>query len=212
VLEEIYHRGVGDFVDVFGVDAGGEPDEEPEYLQPAWFGPPQDELGVCLPVSRVLGRSDRAVIALKSITVHSTGMLLELVAVARGLRQAEANGLFHQQHLADPEEGLPDGFIRVGLEYGDGTRVSNLDRRHLWQSDQEPDGPVLYQASGGGGQTGRGGVSMSPAYWLWPLPPAGSLDLAVEWPALGIKLSRTQFEGDAIAGTAQRARSLWSEE
>ncbi len=109
----------------------------------------------------------------------------------------EAQRLFHEQHIADPDEGLPEGFLRVGIELANGRRISNLqDRRHLWgQPDQEPEGPVLMQSGGGGGSAGSGHVTMNPAYWLWPLPPSGTLHLFVEWPSLGIALSSADLDG-----------------
>ena len=89
-----------------------EPDPEgaPEAPTPAWFGPPDDELGTCVPASLVVGRSENGVIALQSITVFSTGARLDLVAVARGLSNSKANALFHDQHNPASEDGIPDGY------------------------------------------------------------------------------------------------------
>lgn len=121
---------------------------------------------MCVPVSLVVGRSENGVIALQSITVFSSGVLLDLVAVARGLSNSKANALFHDQHNPGPEDGIPDGFIRLGLEYPDGTRVSNLaDRRRIWQPDHEPDS-VLIQRGGGGSSGGGGRVSSTRATQL----------------------------------------------
>jgi hypothetical protein len=69
------------------------------------------------------------------VTAYSTGVTFELVAAGRDLREVEAQRLFHEQHIADPDEGPPEGFLRVGIEFADGRRVSNLsDRRHLWDN------------------------------------------------------------------------------
>jgi hypothetical protein len=45
------------------VEAGPEP--EPAWVPPAWFGPPQDELGECVPISLVLARSKQAIVMLR---------------------------------------------------------------------------------------------------------------------------------------------------
>jgi hypothetical protein len=186
------------------------PEAPPEAPTPAWFGPPDDELGICIPASLVVGRSENGVIALQSIIVFSTGALLGLVAVARGLSDSKANALFHDQHNPGSDEGIPDGFIRLGLEYPDGTRVSNLaDRRRIWQTDHEPDSPVLVQRGGGSSNSGGGRVSMNATHWLWPLPPAAPLELFVEWPALGVALSNATLNGDAIAKAAAQTHQLW---
>lgn len=110
----------------------------------------------------------------------------------------------------DVDDELPDGFLRVGVEYEDGTRISNLGgRRRLWATDREPEGPILLPRGGGSGQAGGGRVTMNPGLWLWPLPPAARLDLAVEWPAFGLMLSRAELDGAAIVQAAARSQPLW---
>ena len=147
-------------------------------------------------------------VALCYVTAFSTGLLLDLVAAARGLKESRTQALFHEQHVADPEEGLPEGFLRVGVEYPDGRQASNLSGRHpFWRADSEPEVPVLFQAGGGGGSAGSGRVTMNPGYWLWPLPPAAALRLFVEWPAVEIALSSVELAGEPLleAGVAHRA-------
>jgi hypothetical protein len=51
---------VSSFIQVFGFDEDGEPPEE--HVQPAWLGPPEDELGVATPLTLVLGRSERGAV------------------------------------------------------------------------------------------------------------------------------------------------------
>ena len=178
-------------------------------LQPEWVGPPEDELGASVPLGAVIGRSEKAVVALRQMTGYSTGVMLDLVAAARGLRESETNRLFHEQHAADPE-GPPGGFLRVGVELEDGTRVSSLaDRRRLWRADHVPEGPLLLQSGGGGGSAGSGRMTMNPGYWLWPLPPPGTLRLFVEWPSLDVELSSIELDGAAIVEAAARSRPLW---
>ena len=183
-----------------------------EVTQPAWFGPPDDELGVVVPQAVVVGRSQTGVVALRYATAFSTGILLDLVAAARGLKESRAQALFHEQHFADAEEGLPDGFLRVGVEYPGGRQASNLSGRHrFWQSNSEPEEPVLFQAGGGGGSAGSGRVTMNPGYWLWPLPPAATLRLFVEWPAAEIALSSVELSGEPLLEAASRSKLLWNE-
>jgi hypothetical protein len=184
---------------------------EQEFVRPAWFGPPEDELGVCVPLAVVVGRSDKAVVALRHVTAYSTGITLDLIAAGRDLREAVAQRLFHEQHIAEMDEDLPEGFLRVGIEFPDGRRISNLSHRpDLWQQpEQEPEGPVLMQSGGGGGSAGAGRVTMNPAYWVWPLPPSGTLRLFVEWPGLGVTLSSADLDGNAILEAAPRSQPLW---
>ena len=183
-----------------------------EVTQPAWLGPPEDELGVVVPQALVVGRSQAGVVALRYVTAFSTGLVLDLVAAARGLKESRIQALFHEQHVANPEEGLPDGFLRVGVEYADGRQASNLSGQHrFWQTNSEPESPVLFQAGGGGGSAGSGRVKMNPGYWLWPLPPSATLRLFVEWPAVEIALSSVELAGEPLLEAASRSKSLWTE-
>jgi hypothetical protein len=204
---------MGNFIDIFAIGpSADEPPEEPTFVQPDWMGPPEDELGVCVPQSLVLGRSERGVVALRHAISYSKGVTLDLVAAGRGLRDRDTNKLFHEQHLADPEDDLPAGFLRLGIELPDGSRVSNLaDRRRLWRPDREaPEGPLLIEHGGGGGSAGSGRIRMNPAYWLWPLPPSGTLRLFVEWPALEISLTSTELDAAPIVRAAAASRQLWA--
>jgi hypothetical protein len=162
-------------------------------------------------ITAVLARSDRAVVALRYVSAYSTGITLDLLAAGRGLREVDAQRLIHEQHVVDPDEGLPEGVLRVGVELSDGRRASNLaDGRHFWgQPDEEPEGPLLMESGGGGGSAGSGRVVMKPAYWLWPLPTPGVLKLFVEWPSLGIELSSADLDGRAILAAASQSERLW---
>jgi hypothetical protein len=198
------------FVDVFRVDDDDQPPvDAPRFDPPEWFGPSDDELGVHVSLNAVVGRSDNGVVALSHAVVHSKGLTFELLAQARGLRGAQPNQIFHEQHMwqIDPDE-LPDGFLRIGVELPDGTRVSNLaGRRHL-DFETRPTGSVLVQAGGGGGQSGEGFATMRPACWLWPLPEPGTLQLSVEWPVVGIPLSTVEIDGGQLGAAADRVLRL----
>ena len=204
-----YHRTVGDFAAMFPLPEPESEPDPPDYTPPVWFGPPDDELGTCLPMSRVIGRSDNAAIALRSIVAFSTGVSLDLVAVARGLSNAKMATMFHGLHGFDSEAEIADSFLRIGLRYADGTRVSNTSGRRSRHGESEPEGPVLFPHQSGGSQTGGGNVSMSATHWLWPLPPLAPLELFVEWPAFDIGLTGTQLDGHAIAQAAATSPSLW---
>jgi hypothetical protein len=191
-------------------DDDDEPPEEPR--SPRWFGPPDDELGVVLPEAVVLAHSGRGVVALSHAVAYSTGVSFEFVARARRLSQAEANRVFHEQHMFE-EKDLPDALLRIGLELADGSRVSNLGgwraQGRLMDPDTEPVDPVLLPHAGGGGSSTGGQVTMRPGYWLWPLPPPGPLRISCEWPLVDIELTTVEIDGTALADAARQPRSLW---
>jgi hypothetical protein len=198
------------FSEMFGSRRSDEPEQQREWVAPAWFGPPQDELAVCVPLALVLARSETGVIALSHASVYSTGVGIELLVQARGLPEREAQRLFHEQHLPPTESDLSPAYLRLGIEFADGSRASNLQGRHQGHDpEQRPEGPVLIQHGGGGGSSGPGRVSMRPGFWLWPLPPPGPIRLVCEWPLLDIPLTTVELDGGEVRSAATRAVKLW---
>lgn len=208
------------FGDLFAVDPP-EPEPEPpvEHVQPAWLGPPSGELPVAVPLSLVLGRSERGVVALSHALVHSNGVQFQVVAHVGGLRPRESNMIFHEQHTARMGLAeLPDGFLRFGLELPDGRRVSNLTEQGWRRSAPaegpgEPAEPVLRQSGGSGGGSSTGtSVDWSAGYWLWPLPAAGVLSVFCEWPVAELGLASVELDTAPILEAATKATRLWPPE
>jgi hypothetical protein len=208
-LERLRRLRSVSFVDVFNV---GDPDEEPEpqeTVSPPWWGPPEGELGIALPQSLLLGRSDRGVVGLSHTVVYSIGVAFEFIALARGLSRSEAQRLFHEQHGFNDD--LPDGFLRLGVELADGRRISNIGARRgrMMGSQGEPEGPVFVPHAGGGGSGHHNRVSLKPGYWLWPMPPPGALRLSCEWPVVDIPLTSVEIDGRAFSEAAENVLRLW---
>jgi hypothetical protein len=198
------------FTEVFGF-AEGEPEHPAEPVRPPWLGPPDDELGVAIPQGIVLARSERGAIGLSHAIAHRSGVLFEFLAHVRDLTQTQANMLFHEQHMLDEQE-LPDGLLRLGMELPGGARISNLGgwraQGKAMSTDEEPEGPLLFPASGGGGMSGSDHVVMHPAYWLWPLPEPGPLLISCEWPVAEIPLATIEIDAGALVAAAANSRSL----
>jgi hypothetical protein len=198
------------FTEVFGF-AEGEPEQPGETLRPPWLGPPDDELGVAIPQAIVLARSRHGAVGLSHVIAHSSGVLFEFLAYARGLTHAQANMVFHEQHMFEDQE-LPEGLLRLGLELPGGARVSNLGgwraQGKAMSADEEPEGPVLFPAAGGGGTSGGDRVVMHPVYWLWPLPEPGPLRISCEWPVADIPLATIEIDAGALVAAAANSTSL----
>lgn len=205
----------GGFIQLFRLDGDDDGDDEsaPEPSRHSWFGPPEDELGAVVPLQLVVGRSEKGAVALRHATVYSSGVTLDVMGLARGLSDAQANRVFHERHLFEEDEEPSPAFLRIGLELPGGERVSNLGgrrhRRRLLKPDVEPAGPVFIEHGGGGGQSGGGRVSMNPGYWLWPLPKRGTIRVFCEWPLVEIPLSTAELDGAALASAAERAVPVW---
>jgi hypothetical protein len=195
------------FIHVFGFEGEFEPPEE--HDQPAWLGPPDDELGVATTLNVVVGRSEQAAVALTQATSFSSGLTLSFVAQARGLDRRTAQTLFHEQHpFGTGEADLPDGFLRLGVELPGGAKASNIGGRPPFGED-DPDGPVFIHRGGGGGSGRRDRVTMNHDYWIWPRPEPGTIRVSCEWPLVGITLSTAEIDGGALVEVAKRVRPLW---
>jgi hypothetical protein len=49
------------------------PPEPEEHHQPVWLGPPENEVGLAMPLNMLLARSDDVAVALLNITAFSAG-------------------------------------------------------------------------------------------------------------------------------------------
>jgi hypothetical protein len=188
-----------------------EPAQAPE--PPRWpaHGPPGEELGAAVPLLAVVGRSQSGAVGLPQVTVYSEGMTPHFVALARGLGRRQSNRLLHDQHRFDEDDEPGDGFLRVGLELPDGRRVSNLGLRGTghYASVQEPAQLAFFEHDGGGGSGAGGRLSLRPAFWLWPLPDAGAIQVFCEWPVVGIPLSSVLVDVDPLLEARERVVRLW---
>ena len=189
-------------------------DDQPEIEErPEWSGPPDGEIGVAVPLSLVVARSESAAVALRSATAYTTGAILYFYAVVRGITSREMTMLFHSQHLSEHDADPPDEFLRLGIEIADGERVSNLGnpRLHSWKPGVTPEGPILAPQGGSSGGSRPGRVTLDQAYWLWPLPPPGLLRVFAEWPRYDVGLSGAELDTRALLEAGERSRALWDD-
>ncbi len=193
-------------------------DELVDPPQPAWLNPPKDVLPGVVPVELILGRSENTVVMLTGMRAFPTGLQMNLAVRVRGrlgLRDLNAE-LFDGPYQHDMGPQWQAGRLKWGFELADGRRVTNVDpwpqqpnedhhRPHqpddwMW----EPDHPVL-QGGGGGGSS----RAVDRDYWLWPLPPAGQLQVVCQWPDQGIDLSVQDLDAEPFLAAARRARPAW---
>jgi hypothetical protein len=196
------------FVQMFG--GSGDEEAPEEHEQPIWHGPPEDELGVATPLKVVVGRSERAAVAVTQATSFTNGLTLSFRGQARELDRRTAQTLFHEQHpFGLGEEDLPDGFLRLGVELPEGAKASNIGGRPPFGAD-EREGPVFIHRGGSSGGHGRHDhVTMNHDYWIWPLPEPGTIRISCEWPLLGLSLSTVEIDGAELVAAAARVTSLW---
>lgn len=100
--------------------------------------------------------------------------------------------------------GLPDEFLRLGIEFADGSSWTNVDERYP-DFDEEPTAPVVI-SRGGGGDRDRWTMQ----YWMWPLPPAGELTVHAAWPAFDVDEVSVTLDATEIREAAERADAVWA--
>jgi len=177
---------------------------EPEHVQPEWIGPPDNEVGVAVPIRAVLARTADVAVAVTDVVAYSTGIELGLVVRLRAFDElADPYGM-HYAHVRMGRGELGDEILRFGAEFEDGRRVTNIDAFPQFDPERPPTDPVLVQRGGGGG-----GKTWDQRMWLWPLPPPGVLALVCEWPRHGIALSRVEVDAAPILEAAAAVEQLW---
>jgi hypothetical protein len=170
---------------------------------PAWIRPPANVVPVVVPLGLVLARNQDAAIAVPAVQAYPTGLSLEL-----GIRVRQPDG-----HRRGPQvpvfayETTSDEFVRLGVQFSDGRKATNLRRPRPPRAGEPPPGPLLTPCGGSGGQ----GAWDTP-YWLWPLPPPGRLLIVAEWPAYHLSETSAEVDADPILAAAALAVTLWPED
>lgn len=192
-----------------------EPAEQPPRRP--WHGPSDAVVGQALAFSLVLGRSEKAALWIPSLVVYPDGFEFSVEIRHRLDEEEFEHPLFMHPHRyrrrrRQPEEELDPYFVRLGIEFSDGGKATNLDERMPFampgEPDEPPKGPVLSPCGGGGGGGGRWHYN----FWVWPLPPEGSLAFVCEWPVADILETRQEIDSAPIQDAAASAVVLWPDE
>jgi hypothetical protein len=181
--------------------AGADAPATPRRL-PAWLRPPANVVPVDVPLGVLIARTEAAVIAVPAVQVYPIGLSFSLMVRIRD-QPGTRVGVQHSQYAFDPSS---DDFVRLGVQFADGRKATNLHRPRP-PFDQPPAGPLL-TPHGGSGSAG----AWDTYYWLWPLPPPGRLLLVAEWPAQHISESAVEVAADPILAAAAGAVTLWPED
>lgn len=187
------------------------PPKQEVYRQPPWFAAPRGTLPGVVALELLLGRSERFAVAISRLAAYPTGFEFDLLAFGS---PAEADTDEVDPMLFGPgrqrgrlrEGELSDDFLRLGVQFADGSKATNVPGPRSYASG-EPDGPVLHGGGGGGG-----GNHWRQSEWVWPLPPPGPLAFVCEWPAAGIPVTRKEIDAQLILDAAERAQVIFSDE
>jgi hypothetical protein len=176
------------------------------FARQPWMSPPEDELGVTVPLQQVLTTGDEAVVILRSCVAYTNGFQL-----AVGIRRKHeppplSNPRLHRE--------MPKMSLEVGVRFADGRETSPArdaeQRKAFFESvaagsdSRLLPGPVIGSAGGGGG-----GRLWDWTYWIWPLPPDGPMTVVARWPAGRVPDGEVQVDGSAIRLAGMRSEKLW---
>lgn len=159
--------------------------------------PPTNEIPVPVPVTAVLGRSERCVVALTGVRAYTGGVQLD---VALRMRPDDENPVDEAGLFPYPGTDLAS-LPLFGIQLEDGRSASSVD---AIDPGEVADDELLLQDTGSGG----GGGSWDTGYWLTPCP-SGPVDLVFAWRAGGVPETVTRVDGELFAAASARATVLW---
>jgi hypothetical protein len=177
-----------------------------ESGQADWMGPRRGVVPALVPIERLVSRTDDAALYLSGCWVYPAGFEFQVFVATRAEESDLDPFSFGHDVKADRTGEIPPGKLRLGLQFADGTAVTNTGGDFDWEWEPGPK-PKSPRMSGTHGRGSEG--EWSYAFWVWPLPPAGSLQFVYEWPAAGIPLGRTELDAAAIIDAASRAQVIF---
>ncbi|MEJ5913675.1 hypothetical protein [Pseudokineococcus sp. 1T1Z-3] len=189
-------------------DKSGDPstDDDGERWQRT-YQRPDNEVGVPVPLSLVLARTEDTAVVLTSVLAYSTGFAFDVAVRLRQPPPDDRDLFWHGFGRSTSADSL-----LLGVEYVDGRRRSVLDVDDApWSPSGRANraaaeaGPLTLVGGGGGG----GGRTYDHSWWVHPLPPPGPVRVVVRWDAQGLAESVTEVDGAGIADAGARAEALW---
>lgn len=188
-----------------------------QHQIPAWAGPPQDVSPGIVALELFLVHTDRQALWIDHAEVYPEGLALEVHLHGReeareGVEAGPGTWRFGVQ-FADGRKAIAYGlgiFARMprGRSTSAGASTSAAPAVSAigvpTGSSSPPEAPVLRALGGGGSRR-----AWRQEYWLWPLPPAGELLIACEWPDLEVEFTTQTISADPLLSAARRARQLW---
>jgi len=183
-----------------------QPPAPPARRMPAWVGPPEDVLPGVVALELPLVDTDQQVMWIAAAEAYPAGVTFSVLMCGRrpardGVESGSGTWRFGVQ-FSDGRKATVHGvgmFSRNAVSSVAGGVAIPADHRQ-----PPPDGPVLRARGGGGSRS-----IWRQQYWLWPLPPAGDVLFACEWPDLQIDFSTATISADPILKAASRARPMW---
>ena len=189
------------------------PAPPPALRLPPWAGPPARVLGELVRDRIMVFRSAQLAVTLEHLRAYPEGFELRLCVRSRdalggfGLPGVLGTSPVGLMSIAGRQVLPADHQLRLGLGFADGRRVTNVSPLIGVGVGETPPVPLLVQqgASGVGGRWDQ-------RYWVWGLPPEGTLAAVVAWPGQGVPETHVDLDAGAIRAAAAVAESVWEED
>ena len=98
----------------------------------------------------------------------------------------------------------PQESAHVGLQFADGRKTANFTTRPDQAGATGPPNLVLSTRGLSGGLHHR-----EWSYWVWPLPPAGTVTFVCEWAPADIPEAHASLDAQPILDAAAQSVQLW---
>lgn len=188
-------------------DADSETEAAELALLREWSGPPDDYLPGVAPLALIIGRSDRVVVMLTGMSAFPTGLAMTLSVRTR--ERTGHHGLLHELYEQPGENSQDQEWKRnrfmFGFEFADGRSATTDDAHERPNRRALPEHPTLRNTGGGGS-----GQSSDQDYWLWPLPPAGSMRIFCQWRKLDVERTVIDIDTAPFLAAAHEATPIWT--
>jgi hypothetical protein len=196
----------------FGPITASPPSDVKYTGPPPWTHPPEDELGVAVPVRAILESDWQFVVGLIDCVAFSTGFEFTITVRTRREMRPEDMG-FGPPAPYGPDRSEKE--LRVGVQFADGRmgftgNHPGPDFMAQWKLHAEggapdpADGPIISPRSGGGG-----GKRYDMRYFVWPLPPQGNVTFVCEWPAVGLAPAAHDVDATPIRQAGAASTKIW---
>lgn len=180
-------------------DDYGHADRPGEPLEEVATSPPTNMLGSVVPSRWHVARTEALAIDLAGVTCYPSGLEFSIHARSR-------DGLLGAEFLwmSSDELGFRrDDRFRIGFQFSDGTKASNL--AGLFPLDSLPNTvPLLMPLNGGGNRW-----AWTDYVWMSPLPAQGQMSFYAEWEAGSLNEIELEIDSDPFLAAASGVTELW---
>ncbi|HEX6685945.1 MAG TPA: hypothetical protein VF062_24425 [Candidatus Limnocylindrales bacterium] len=175
---------------------GPDAESSREMVRPVWMKA-EDVLPAIVGLDLVLAHTDAVAIALSGLWCYPNGFEFGVSVV---LREPDNHGrlIAHRRHMGATGEPIPPEFLRLGLQFSNGTKLTNMPAQFGTA--------ILFPVSATADSR-----SHRYQYWVWPLPPPGPLAFVCEWPHFQIGQTEATIDAGLVLDAAARAVALWPE-